>query len=51
MQQNPGCGLEAAFAELSPFERLTLLRILNPTRVLFYLPLYTHEVMRDIIYI
>lgn len=51
IKQNPNCGLDGAFSILSPFENLTLLRILNPTRVLFYLPLYTHAVMKDIIYI
>ncbi|KAH0574918.1 Dynein heavy chain [Spironucleus salmonicida] len=39
------------YNEMSPFQKLNFLKIINPIRLLFYLPIYTRSVMQDELYV
>lgn len=48
--QNPVESIMKLINKLSPFELLVMNKIINANRVLFYLPIYTMNVMKNKIY-
>ncbi|CAL6051371.1 Dynein_heavy chain [Hexamita inflata] len=49
-QNNPQPAVEKLISKLTPFELLVFNKIVNPNRVLFYIPIYTKSVMVNKIY-